>query len=400
MKKNNIQKLALGLALVSNVSFAASLPTSTPFVQRTPPSGFFLNDLSFNSRAMYEFMSWDKAGKLGEKESLFVGGKVAVDAQAWSVDAGFLDSNGNTLDNGSTAFLQNARLLMTGKISESTSFAYGRGFRMNRTLFAFATIAPKGTNWMLSGGNMILPFGNLNGAGAPYTFELSLAAYQINENGVMLAYQNDNTRVSGTVFRPSATFQSSLSDFVLDGEYDVDVTKGVKLTFGGSYLNDIRGVNRNTSGGVNSGSINGYLGRQWTPANSNQGKIGAYDLRAQVSFNNFRVLGEYISNTRNSSVTDNKKAKIQTVSVSYDGLRAFDMSHRIFASYNHTDNMSGIPLTPGGFIVADSPVRTQWLAGVSTYVYSNTKVSFEGLYSKSYDKKGYLNGTLDLSVYF
>ena len=62
--------------------------------------------------------------------------------------------------------------------------------------------------------------------------------------------------------------------------------------------------------------------------------------------------------------------------------------------------MSNIPLTPGGFISADSPVKTQWLAGVSTYVYSNTKVSFEGGYSKSYNDKGYMNGLVDISVYF
>ena len=396
MIKRKLFNPLYGLLLASSFCSAGAFNVPTPFVQRTPPKGFILNDLSFYSRGMYDFMSWEQAGKLGDKESLFVGGKVAVDAQGWKVDDDFLDAQGAIVNSGSTAFLQNARLILTGKISEGASFAYGRAFRMNRNLFAFATLSPPGSNWMLSGGNMVLPFGNLSGAVAPWTFELSMAAYQVQENGVMLAYRNDATRYSATVFRPNSAVQGSLSDFIIDGEHDFSTSNGMTVTLGGSYLNDIRGINRNINGSV----INGMLGRQWTVANSNEGRIGAYDLRAQLSFNNFKVLGEWISNTRNSTVTDNKAARLQTVSVSYDGIQAFNMSHRVFASWNHTQNMSNIPLTPGGFLSADTPIKTQWLAGVSTYVYSNTKVSFEALYSENYANKGYLNGTLDLSVYF
>jgi hypothetical protein len=348
-------------------------------------------------------MAWDQAGKLGNKQSLFLGGKVAVDAQAWSPENGMVDGNGNPMTSGSTVFLQNARLIMAGKISEGASFAYGYGFRMKRNLFAFATLMPQGSNWMFSGGYMVLPFGNFNGSGAPYTFELNLNAYQANENAALLGYQNDNMRLSGAVFKPGSAFQQTLSDFILDGEYDFSMSNDMKFTIGGSYLYDIRGVGAGQNNLPNRGSfsqINGYMGSSFTAANSNEGKIGAYDLRAKLSLNHFSVLGEYVANTRNSAVTDNNKASIGSVAVSYDGIRAFNMDHRIFGSWNHTNNMSAIALTPDGFLSKDTPVRNQWIGGISTYIYSNTKASAQVTYSDTYNKKGYVAGLVDLSVYF
>lgn len=401
--KGVIQKSALGLAFVSNLCFAASFSVPTPYVQRTIPNGFKLNDLSFNSRGMYDFMAWDQAGKLGDKQSLFVGGKVAVDAQAWSPENGMLDANGNPELSGSTVFLQNARLILAGKISEGASFAYGYGFRMKRNLFAFATLMPKNSNWMFSGGYMVLPFGDFNGVGAPYTFELNLTAYQVNENAVLLGYQNDNMRFAGAVFKPSSDFQQTMSDFVLDGEYDFGMADGMKLTLGGSYLYDVRGVGGGQNNLPNRGNfsqINGFMGSSFNATNSNQGKIGAYDVRAKLALNHLSILGEYVANTRNSSVTDNNKASIGSVAVSYDGIRAFNMDHRIFGGWNHTNNMSAIALTPDGFLSADTPIRNQWIAGVSTYVYTNTKASAQVVYSDTYNKKGYVSGLLDLSVYF
>lgn len=387
MKLSKLVCMAVPL-LSATTAFSAVSETvkSTPFVQRSVAKGFMLNDLSWSSSEVDDFMSWVKDGKLGEDQSLFYGGKLAMDAQAWNADSGLLDISGNAINSRSQAVLQNARLITAGKIADEVAFAYGYGFVANTTLFGFVTVSPKNSNWYAAVGNMVLPFGYLNGAGVAYTFELGIDAYQVKNDAVLLGYKVDNFQASASVFKPNVNYQNSLSDFILNAEYKYKLDNEVKVTFGGSYLNDIRGL------------TSSQVGNLWTSGTDS--KTGAYSVRSFVEYKNLKLTGELINNTRSSSLTDNDKASLQAVSLSYNGIKAFNHTHRVMVSYNHTKHMSQVPLTLGGFNVARAPIKDQWLASTSTFIYKNTKLSSEVIYSKTYSNRNFLGTTVDLSVYF
>ena len=342
----------------------ATKSKSLPYVQRALAQGFSLNDLSWSSTQVDDFMSWVRDGKLGDEQSLFYGGTLTADLQSWNADAGLLDTTGAPVNSNSTVFLQNARLITAGKISDEVAFAYGYAAVAQTTMFGFATISPKNTNWYGAAGHMILPFAYLNGAGAPYTFEIILDAYQIKNDAVLLGYKADNFHASASLFKPSASFQRSLSDYIINAEYNVKLSNGVKVTLGGSYLNDLRGL------------TSSQVGNLWTTRSDP--KIGVYTVRSYIEYENLKLTGELINNLSSSALTDNRKASMQAASLSYGGIKLFNHMHRVMLSYNHTNNMSQVPLTLGGFTTARASIKSQWLAAVLIDVYKtqNLAVNF------------------------
>jgi len=257
----------------------------------------------------------------------------------------------------------------------------------------------------LTAGKTFLPFG-VYGGGGVWSVPMTRAVFRPSEvPQVLLGYFKNGFNSNLAVFGDNGTQQ--VADYVYSVFYAGTVQNSLGYTVGAGYLNDLRGLPSSLGSAYQS---DGEL--------DSSKRVPAYDLNAQVSYENLDITGEFISALRQGTYNSNVSTTGQTV-VSAGQAQGLPSAWELGAAYNQPllgklmyyslsysrdYHMAGIPMgwtsqpNPGSSAV--DGVKSAWIASAARELAPNLLLGLEWQRGKTYNDNYGDSYTLDLSMYF
>lgn len=234
---------------------------------------------------------------------------------------------------------------------------------------ATVTIADPDANWFLTTGQYTLPFGDFssNMVSDPVTLDMA----EMADAAVQAGYSLNG--FTGSVYAFKGDQETEINNFGFNLGFESALNNGM-FNIGVGWINDIAESDIVIDDGT-------------TMSN----KAAAWTLFAQVDFDNFTMLGEYVAAVDSLDAYSTKdKTSAYNVEAAYH-FNGFKMPVTIALGYQGTDDAGAYA---GGLD------RKKWIATLSSEVMDGTHLSFEYMKAEDYDNHDTDTLTSQLAITF
>ncbi|ASG68848.1 hypothetical protein CDV26_11065 [Francisella halioticida] len=329
--------------------------------------------------------------------SIFLGGKIEVDAQAWFGSGGISNKNNILANHGQNIFLTSATLYflsnighyVTAQFDISTSELNNFGLENAFVILGNLDTSP----FFLTAGRSKLSVGAFSGGG-PWTGGITGFLAPGRTTNISLNYKNDILNANIAVFGSN----DNQANFSTGMFYAESLTENLAIGLNTGYVYNIAGAGN--------ASISQFLASKDSPNDS----IGSFNINGNLTYtiyDGFLNIGAGWASTTNrndfNDINENVLAGGWYTAANYS-LVLEDRNTNFGISYGQTYNATNIPmpLTASPLSLGKSPIGIQrqlLLSSQRAYFDNNILMGIEYSYQQLYNDKHMNTVTLDLSVY-